>query len=58
MTAVPDKLFPVQAAHQLPVRPEAQRWLVMGLWLQEAVGVLGGNEKESLMERIAGIRPK
>jgi hypothetical protein len=40
-----DRLLPVQPAHQLPVRPEAQRWLVMGLWLEEAVGVLGGEPK-------------
>jgi hypothetical protein len=51
MSAAPDKLLPIQPAYQLPARSEAQRWLVTGLWLEQAVGVLGGNEKESLMER-------
>jgi len=45
MSTAPDRLLPVQPAHQLPVRPETQRWLVMGLWLEEAVGVLGGEPK-------------
>jgi hypothetical protein len=40
-----DALLPVQPAHQLPVRTEAQRWLVTGLWLDQAVGVLGGEPK-------------
>ena len=41
----PDTLLPVQTANQLPVRTEAQRWLVTGLWLDQAVGVLGGEPK-------------
>lgn len=45
MSAAPEKLLPVQPAHQLPVRTEAQRWLVTGLWLEQAVGVLGGEPK-------------
>jgi hypothetical protein len=45
MSAAPDKLLPVQPAHQLPLRTEAQRWLVTGLWLEQAVGVLGGEPK-------------
>jgi hypothetical protein len=46
MTAAPpEKLLPVQPAHQLPVRSEAQRWLVTGLWLDQSVGVLGGEPK-------------
>ncbi|HZA02862.1 MAG TPA: AAA family ATPase [Hyphomicrobiaceae bacterium] len=45
MSAAPEKLLPVQPAHQLPVRAEAQRWLVTGLWLEQAVGVLGGEPK-------------
>jgi len=45
MSTAPDRLLPVRPAHQLPVRPEAQRWLVTGLWLEEAVGVLGGEPK-------------
>jgi hypothetical protein len=40
-----DTLLPVQPAHQLPIRTEAQRWLVTGLWLDQAVGVLGGEPK-------------
>ncbi len=45
MSVPPEKLLPVQPAHQLPVRTEAQRWLVTGLWLEQAVGVLGGEPK-------------
>jgi RecA-family ATPase len=41
----PDALLPVQAAHQLPVRPETQRWLVEHLWLDQAVGLVGGEPK-------------
>jgi len=40
-----DALLPVQAAHQLPVLPESQRWLVTDLWLDSAVGVVGGEPK-------------
>jgi len=45
MSATPEKLLPVQLAHQLPVRTEAQRWLVTGLWLEQSVGLLGGEPK-------------
>ena len=45
MSVPPEKLLPVQPAYQLPVRTEAQRWLVTGLWLEQAVGVLGGEPK-------------
>jgi hypothetical protein len=45
MSAAPDKLLPIQPAHQLPARSEAQRWLVTGLWLEQAVGMLGGEPK-------------
>jgi RecA-family ATPase len=45
MNVPPEKLLPVQPAHQLPVRTEAQRWLVTGLWLEQAVGMLGGEPK-------------
>jgi hypothetical protein len=38
-------VLPVEPAHQLPARSEAQRWLVTGLWLEQAVGVLGGEPK-------------
>jgi RecA-family ATPase len=46
-TALPDPnaTLPVQPAHQLPVRPEAQRWLVTDLWLEQAVGLVGGEPK-------------
>jgi hypothetical protein len=40
-----DALLPVQAAHELPVQPEAQRWLVENLWLDLAVGLVGGEPK-------------
>jgi hypothetical protein len=45
MSAAPEKVLPVQPAHQLPVRTEEQRWLVTGLWLDQSVGVLGGEPK-------------
>jgi len=44
-SADPDRLLPVQPAHQLPVRTAAQRWLVTDLWLETAVGILGGEPK-------------
>lgn len=37
--------LPVQPAHQLPVHTEAQRWLVTDLWLENAVGLIGGEPK-------------
>lgn len=43
--ADPARSFPVQPAHQLPVQPEAQRWLVTDLWMEEAVGIVGGEPK-------------
>jgi hypothetical protein len=45
MSAEPDSTLPVQRAHQLPVRAESQRWLVTGLWSEQAVGVVGGEPK-------------
>jgi len=50
--------LPVQPAHQLPVRTEAQRWLVTDLWLEHSVGLIGGNEKGTVMRRTVEIRPK
>ncbi|MGH8302411.1 MAG: AAA family ATPase, partial [Steroidobacteraceae bacterium] len=35
----------VLPAHQLPVRTEAQRWLVTDLWLEHSVGLIGGEPK-------------
>jgi RecA-family ATPase len=35
-------LLPVEPAHRLADRPEQQRWLVSGLWADEAVGIIGG----------------
>ncbi len=37
--------LPVQLAYQLPVRAEAQRWLVTDLWLDDGVGIVGGEPK-------------
>jgi len=37
--------LPVQPAHRLLDRPEEQRWLVDGLWSEEAVGIIGGEPK-------------
>ena len=45
MSEAPDTLLPVQPVYQLPVRSEAQRWLVTGLWLEEAVGIIGAEPK-------------
>ena len=38
-------LLPVEPAHRLADRPEQQRWLVSGLWAEEAVGIIGGEPK-------------
>ena len=35
-------LLPVVPAHRLAARPEQRRWLVTGLWAEQAVGILGG----------------
>jgi len=37
--------LPVQPAYCLADRPEQQRWLVEGLWSEEAVGIIGGEPK-------------
>lgn len=39
------RLLPVEPAHRLAERPEEQRWLVTGLWSEEAVGIIGGEPK-------------
>jgi hypothetical protein len=38
-------LLPVEAAHQLAARPAERRWLIDGLWAEEAVGIVGGEPK-------------
>ena len=38
-------LLPVVPAHRLAARPEQHRWLVTGLWAEQAVGILGGEPK-------------
>lgn len=38
-------LLPVVPAHRLAVRPEQHRWLVTGLWAEQAVGIVGGEPK-------------
>ena len=43
-SAAPSTL-PVELAYRLPARAETQRWLVTGLWSQEAVGLVGGEPK-------------
>jgi AAA domain-containing protein len=45
MSVAPETLLPVQPAYELPVRSEAQRWLVTGLWLEQAVGIIGAEPK-------------
>ncbi|MDD4937373.1 MAG: AAA family ATPase [Acidiphilium sp.] len=37
--------LPVQPAYHLTDRPEQHRWLVEGLWAEEAVGIIGGEPK-------------
>jgi hypothetical protein len=37
--------LPVRRAHELDECPEEKRWLVEGLWADQAVGVLGGEPK-------------
>ena len=37
--------LPVEVAHRLAQQPEERRWLVTGLWAEEAVGIIGGEPK-------------
>lgn len=37
--------LPYLPAHRLALRAEAQRWLIEGLWADEAVGIIGGEPK-------------
>lgn len=37
--------LPVQPAHLLDARPAAPRWLIEGLWADQAVGIVGGEPK-------------
>ena len=37
--------LPVCPAHELDARPEERRWLLEGLWSDEAVGIVGGEPK-------------
>lgn len=37
--------LPMRRARDLDIQPVAQRWLVEGLWADQAVGVLGGEPK-------------
>jgi len=38
-------LLPVQPAYRLAERSEQHRWLVTGLWSEQAVGIVGGEPK-------------
>lgn len=38
-------LLPVEPAFRLAARPDEARWLVEGLWSQQAVGIVGGEPK-------------
>jgi hypothetical protein len=38
-------LLPVEPAYRLAVRAEESRWLVTGLWSEQAVGIIGGEPK-------------
>ena len=44
-------LLPVEPAYRLAARAKERRWLVKGLWGEEAVGIVGGYEKEPVMRR-------
>jgi hypothetical protein len=37
--------LPVLPAHALPACPEERRWLIEGLWADQAVGIVGGEPK-------------
>lgn len=37
--------LPIQPAHALPACPEERRWLIEGLWAEQAVGIVGGEPK-------------
>jgi hypothetical protein len=37
--------LPVEPAWRLAARPDEQRWLVTGLWAEQAVGIVGGEPK-------------
>lgn len=37
--------LPVEPAWRLTARPEEHRWLVTGLWAEQAVGIVGGEPK-------------
>jgi RecA-family ATPase len=38
-------LLPVEPAYRLAERADEQRWLVTGLWSEQAVGIVGGEPK-------------
>jgi hypothetical protein len=38
-------VLPTEPAHRLGTRSEESRWLVTGLWAEEAVGIIGGEPK-------------
>ncbi len=38
-------LLPLQPAHRLATCAEERRWLITGLWAEEAVGIVGGEPK-------------
>jgi hypothetical protein len=38
-------LLPVMSAHQLPLCPPQRRWLIDPLWMNDAVGIVGGEPK-------------
>ena len=41
----PMSLLPVEPAYRLAERAEENRWLVTGLWAEQAVGIIGGEPK-------------
>ena len=43
----PMSLLPVEPAWKLADRAEEHRWLVAGLWSEQAVGIVGGEPKHA-----------
>jgi len=46
--SVPDVVLDVVRAPDLVEQPESERWLVEGLWADQAVGIIGGEPKACL----------
>ena len=45
-------LLPVEPAWRLAERKEEHRWLIAGLWSEQAVGIIGGGWSAGLQEQL------